>query len=100
MIRELTGMRCSSTERMSISASSRRPHARLPSSSAALDRVLPPADHIFSLEPPGCCGTGVGKGDEALTNPDIGALLRGLSYKPNASNSTMHTFEKFSRRWL
>jgi hypothetical protein len=86
---ELTGMRSPLIARKSMSASSRIPKAIWPNSAAAGERIRPPA---FISRPSECSG--------ALTDAkaEFGATLRGLSYRPKASSSTTHIFEKLMRR--
>ena len=80
-----------------MSAISRNPSAAVPNSSAAFDSERPPAAQpalLLKLK------DGAEKGELAEMKPDIGETFLGLSYKPKASSSTIHTFEKLIRRWL
>src|ERR1700722_16304393 len=100
MMREFTGIRSPPTARISISASSRKFKAAFPSSSAAFESVRPPAENDQGFTGPDAGWKIMPIGEEEDTKPDIGDVLRGLSYKPNASSSTIQTFVKLRRRWL
>lgn len=74
-----------------MSASSRKSIAFRPRSTAA-GQYGPNEDENLSV-------SGGGKiGALMEGNSDVGLARRGLSYRPNASNSTMQTLEKLIRR--